>query len=93
MLSPNRYTTAWSDTAAGLVRKKKASVRWKREREVMIVRADMSAILGCFLSFESQIWSSIESRKEKWKAFCSDRVEAVLLFPCSGPSWRQSSGS
>jgi hypothetical protein len=31
---------------AGFVRKKKAKVMWKKEREVRIVLADMRAILG-----------------------------------------------
>jgi hypothetical protein len=43
------YTSAWSAIVEGLVRKKKASVMWKRETDVMIVFAEMSAIVavGC----------------------------------------------
>lgn len=49
MASPSTYTTAWSATVPGLVRKKKPKVIWKKEMEVMIVFADMSAILVAFL--------------------------------------------
>ena len=37
---------AWSAIVAGFVRKKKPRVMWKREMEVMIVRAEMSAMVG-----------------------------------------------
>lgn len=36
----------WSARVAGLVRKKKPRVRWKRQIEVMIVLADMSAMVA-----------------------------------------------
>jgi hypothetical protein len=38
-------TRVWSAIVPGLVRKKKARVMWKREREVIIVAAEMSPIL------------------------------------------------
>jgi hypothetical protein len=44
--SPSRDTTAWSATVPGLVRKKKPRVMWKRQSEVRIVRADMSAMVS-----------------------------------------------
>lgn len=37
---------AWSAIVLGLVRKKKARVRWKRQMEVMMVLAEMSAMMG-----------------------------------------------
>lgn len=40
-------TRVWSAIAPGFVRKKKARVTWKSEREVMIVAAEMTAILKC----------------------------------------------
>jgi hypothetical protein len=43
--SPIINTRVWSAMVPGLVRKKKARVMWKSEREVMIVAAEMSAIL------------------------------------------------
>jgi hypothetical protein len=43
--SPSIKTRVWSAIVCGFVRKKKASVMWKSEREVMIVAAEMSAIL------------------------------------------------
>lgn len=43
--SPSTYTIAWSAMVAGFVRKKYARVTWKREREVMIVFADMIAMV------------------------------------------------
>lgn len=43
--SPMMNTSDWSAIDSGEVRKKKAKVRWKREREVMIVAPEMSAIL------------------------------------------------
>jgi hypothetical protein len=45
--SPMMNTNVWSARVPGEVRKKYASVMWKREREVMIVFPDMSAILVC----------------------------------------------
>ena len=45
--SPIMNTNVWSAIAPGEVRKKKARVMWNRESEVMIVAADMSAILMC----------------------------------------------
>jgi hypothetical protein len=38
-------TRVWSAIAPGFVRKKKARVRWKSERDVIIVAAEMRAIL------------------------------------------------
>jgi hypothetical protein len=38
-------TRVWSAIVPGFVRKKKARVTWKRERDVMIVAAEMSPIL------------------------------------------------
>jgi len=46
MASPRRKTTAWSAMVLGLVRKKKPRVMWKRQREVRMVREDMSAIFA-----------------------------------------------
>jgi len=51
MASPRRKTTAWSAIVLGLVRKKKPRVMWKRQREVRMVRDDMSAIFAVLLSF------------------------------------------
>lgn len=44
--SPIIQTSAWSATVIGFVRKKKASVMWKSEREVRIVFAEMRAMMG-----------------------------------------------
>lgn len=44
MASPMMKTRVWSAIVWGEVRKKKARVRWKRERDVMIVLPEMSAI-------------------------------------------------
>lgn len=44
MASPMTNTMAWSAMVPGLVRKKKASVTWKSEMDVRIVRADISAM-------------------------------------------------
>ena len=46
MASPMTKTSAWSAIVAGLVRKKKARVMWKKESEVRIVFADMSAMMA-----------------------------------------------
>jgi len=46
MASPRTKTSAWSAIVAGLVRKKKASVMWKKESDVRIVLADMSAMMA-----------------------------------------------
>jgi hypothetical protein len=43
--SPNIKTRVWSTIELGEVRKKKARVTWKRERDVMIVDAEITAIL------------------------------------------------
>ena len=48
MLSPMTKTMACSSMVRGLVRKKKARVRWKREMEVMMVLAAMSGMAGRF---------------------------------------------
>lgn len=42
--SPKIHTIAWSAMVLGFVKKKKARVTWKRQREVRIVLADMSAM-------------------------------------------------
>lgn len=39
-------TRAWSAMVPGFVRKKKPRVMWKRETEVMIVLAEMSAMVA-----------------------------------------------
>lgn len=49
MDEPRTHTRAWSAMVAGLVRKKKARVMWKREMEVMIVVPEMRAMMGCGL--------------------------------------------
>lgn len=46
MASPRTKTSAWSAIVAGLVRKKKARVMWKKESEVRIVLVDIRAMLG-----------------------------------------------
>jgi len=43
--SPIINTSVWSAIVCGFVRKKKASVTWKSESEVMIVAAEITAIL------------------------------------------------
>ena len=45
MLSPRMKTSAWSSMVRGLVMKKKARVRWKNDRDVMIVREWMRAMM------------------------------------------------
>lgn len=55
MDSPRMNTRAWSAMVAGFVRKKKASVTWKREREVMIVFAEMSAIFAVSDDFPAKV--------------------------------------
>ena len=49
MASPRIYTRAWSATVMGFVRKKKPSVMWKSDRDVMMVLADMSAMATAVL--------------------------------------------
>lgn len=44
--SPTMYTSDWSATAPGEARKKYAIVRWKSDREVIMVAADMRPILN-----------------------------------------------
>ena len=44
--SPMINTSDWSPIAFGFVRKKKARVTWKREREVIIVAPDIIPILS-----------------------------------------------
>lgn len=46
MLSPSMKTSACSLMELGLVMKKYARVRWKRETDVMIVLADMRAMVA-----------------------------------------------
>lgn len=43
--SPIMNTSVWSAIEPGEVRKKKASVTWKSEMDVMIVAPEMTAIL------------------------------------------------
>lgn len=63
--SPRIQTRAWSAMVLGLVRKKKPKVRWKREREVMMVLAEMSAIMtigvGSSVDYPRAVLSMIES--------------------------------
>jgi len=44
--SPMMKTSVWSAMESGDVRKKKARVMWKSEREVMIVAPEMTAIFA-----------------------------------------------
>lgn len=46
--SPIMNTSVWSAIWFGEVRKNHARVTWKREREVIIVAADISAIFASF---------------------------------------------
>jgi hypothetical protein len=46
MASPRTHTRAWSAMDMGFVKKKKARVMWKREMEVKMVFADMSAMVA-----------------------------------------------
>jgi hypothetical protein len=48
--SPIMKTRVWSAIVRGFVRKKKASVMWKSDRDVMIVAAEMTAILSLIQS-------------------------------------------
>lgn len=65
MDSPRAQTRAWSAMVMGLVRKKKPRVMWKSESEVMIVFADMRAMLAFWLPGDSCV--------EKWgEAECED---------------------
>ena len=50
MLWPRTCTRIWSLMVLGLVRKKKPRVMWKRQREVRIVLAEMSAMVVVLLS-------------------------------------------
>jgi hypothetical protein len=45
MDSPMIYTSAWSAIVPGLVRKKKPKVIWNSDTEVMIVLAEISAMM------------------------------------------------
>jgi len=49
MASPMKNTSDWSARDPGEVRKKKARVMWKSEREVMMVAPEMTAILEVYL--------------------------------------------
>lgn len=46
MASPRRKTMDWSAMDSGEVRRKKAMVIWKREREVMMVAPEMTPMLA-----------------------------------------------
>lgn len=46
--SPIMKTRAWSARDSGDVRKKKARVMWKREREVIIVAPEITPILPVY---------------------------------------------
>lgn len=46
MDSPSSWTIGWSATVFGLVKKKKARVMWKKQSEVRMVFADMSAMVA-----------------------------------------------
>lgn len=46
MDSPIIQTSAWSATVMGFVRKKKASMMWNSAREVMMVFAEIRAMMG-----------------------------------------------
>lgn len=61
--SPRRETMLWSEMAVGLVRKRKDRVRWKREREVRIVREDIRAMVEAgferlALALGQMIWTT-----------------------------------
>lgn len=60
--SPRINTSAWSATVMGLVRKKKPSMTWKRQREVRIVLADMSAMVdgGCCRGTEGLVARDVQ---------------------------------
>lgn len=98
MASPMTKTIAWSAIVPGSVRKKKASVRWKSEMEVMIVRAEMSAMVGgslcsfrgsygcrCPVGFGSQRWC----RELGVSTGASARVLVIVLEDAKFgmPSW------
>lgn len=51
MDSPNTHTTAWSATVAGFETKKKPMVIWKRQSDVIMVFAGISA-MGALVSSE-----------------------------------------
>lgn len=74
MDSPRRKTRAWSDTVMGLVRKKKARVMWKSEREVRMVLADMSAMVGAGGSVAREKVEDGEGRgrrRKRWSCLLS----------------------
>lgn len=73
MDSPSIKTSAWSARVMGLVRKKKPSVMWKSEREVTIVLADMSAMIG-FVLLSQDKKDSVSDVVRRWFRF-SKRAE------------------
>jgi len=67
MASPIIKTSVWSAIACGFVRKKKASVTWKSESEVMIVAAEITAILTLrLLDLENSEDVELFCSKRRW---------------------------
>lgn len=103
MLSPMTKTMACSSMVRGLVRKKKARVRWKRETEVMMVLAAMSGMAGRFclclclylffslsLSLALYIYM-IRGRRKSNVARGARAVDEVVSSWCRGFETRDSS--
>lgn len=82
MDSPRAQTRAWSAMVMGLVRKKKPSVMWKSESEVMIVFADMRAMLSLSLGQPAGLfigWCSI--------LFCCQFDRVVFVVKTQRERW------
>ena len=79
--SPIINTSVWSAIVCGFVRKKKASVTWKSDRDVMIVAAEITAILKlCLLNSRTARVSSFFCREVSWWLY---RLEGKPRVSCT----------
>lgn len=85
MASPMTKTRVWSETVLGVVRKKKAMVMWKSDRERMMVAAVMRAIFmrgfydagrGCDIV---PIWGELREAIDGWVNFLRFKLEYEAL--------------
>lgn len=79
MASPRTHTRAWSAMDSGFVKKKKASVMWKREMEVKMVFADMSAMIASSAVFSdcSSAAGQVLGTRSGDHGGCGTRVRAA----------------
>jgi hypothetical protein len=73
-------TSVWSAIWCGFVRKKKARVMWKREREVIIVAADMSAIFSVLVLLYSFADREETTGKQVYTGVCEVKVSRELIL-------------